>query len=139
MRQGMLMAVLIGLVGAFVCIMYAIGATNDGPQPASYRAAVIRVLNEQRVDYRDVEVVDGCAPSYQFCESYAGSVRVLAATTMLGRIGCRERWTTCTLTVPRAGISDALLDDVRDPIAARWEALYGRILLRLCEIYRGKS
>jgi hypothetical protein len=97
------------------------------------------VLDAQRVDYRDVVVVDGCAPNYQFCRSYAGWVQVLAATTMPGRIDCRERWTTCTLTVPQAGISGARLDDVRDPFSARWEALYGRLMAWMRQVYRGTS
>jgi hypothetical protein len=44
----------------------------------------MRVLDKQHVDYLDVTVVDGCAPSYQFCRTYAGSVRVRATTVMLG-------------------------------------------------------
>jgi NAD(P)-dependent dehydrogenase (short-subunit alcohol dehydrogenase family) len=84
-----------------------------------------------RVDYRDVVVVDGCAPSYQFCRTYAGSVQVLTATTLHGQIDCRERWTTCTLTVLQLGINGAPLDDIIDPVLARWEALYGQLMLKL--------
>jgi hypothetical protein len=61
-------------------------------------------------------------------------VGVLATTTMIGQIECRERWTTYMLTIPQAGISAAILDDVRDPIAARWEALYGKLLLQFREL-----
>jgi hypothetical protein len=122
------MTVLSGVVVTIGCIAYFALATNSQPRPGSYRAAVRRVLDAERVDYRDVVVTDGCAPSYQFCRTYAGSVQVLAATAMPGRIDCRERWTTCTLTVPQTGISGAPLDDVRDPFLARWEALYGRFM-----------
>jgi hypothetical protein len=138
MRHRLLMAVLIGVVGTLGCIAYVNSATNTSPRPANYRAAVIRVLDKQRVDYRDVEVVDGCAPSYQLCRTYAGSVRVLAATTLLGRIDCRERWITCTLTIPQASIRSAALDDVVDPVAARWDAIYGQLMLHLREFYRGE-
>ncbi len=131
-----LFAVLIGFVGTFGYIAYTIAIPSAETRPDSYRAAVVRVLDVRRVDYRDVEVLDSCAPSFQNCQTYAATVRALAATTMIGQIECRERWTTCTLTIPQAGISGAILDDVRDPIAARWEALYGRLLLRFREIYR---
>jgi hypothetical protein len=126
------------LVVIFGCLVYAIAATSAGPRPESYRAAVVRLLKAGKVDYRDVEVLDGCAPSYQNCRAYAATVRVLAATAMAGRIECRERWTTCTLTIPQAGINGAPLEDVRDPIAARWEQLYGQMLLRLRQLYHGK-
>ncbi|HEU5102842.1 MAG TPA: hypothetical protein VFU22_27660 [Roseiflexaceae bacterium] len=139
MRQAILIAVLIGFVATFGSIAYAIATTSAGPRPSSYQAAVVRVLKASRVDYRDVEVLDGCAPSFQNCRTYAATVRVQAATTLAGHIDCRERWTTCTLSVPQAGISGAPLEDVRDPIAARWEALYGQMLLRIQELYRGTS
>jgi hypothetical protein len=131
MRQGMLIAVLIGAVGMLVGIAYTSAVTNTSTRPANYRAAVMRVLDEQRIDYRDVAVVHGCAPSYQFCRTYAGSVRVLATTVMLGRIDCRERWITCTLTVQQAGIRDAPLDDTIDPLAARLDEINGQIRLWL--------
>jgi hypothetical protein len=138
MRQGMLLAMLIGVVGMLGWIAYMNTATNTSPRPANYRAAVMRVLDAQGVDYRDIEVVDSCAPSYQLCRTYAGSVRVLAATTLLGRIDCRERWTTCTLTVQQAGIAGRPLDDTINPLAARWEALYGQLMLHLREFYHAE-
>ena len=62
MRHRLLMAVLIGVVGTLGCIAYINAATNNSPRPAIYRAAVMCALEEQHVDYRDVEG-DGCAPS----------------------------------------------------------------------------
>ena len=135
MRQGMLIAMLIAVVVTLGCIAYINAATNTCPRPANYRAAVKRVLDTQGVDYHDVEVLDGCAPSYQLCRTYAGSVRVLATTPRLGWIECRERWITCTLTVQQAGIIAFPMDDTIDPFAARWEALYGQLMLRLREFY----
>lgn len=131
MRQNVLMVALIGAVVTLGCIAYINTATNTSPRPANYRAAVKRVLNERLVDYRDVEVIDGCAPSYQSCWTYAGAVRVIGGTTMSGQIDCRERWITCSITIPQAGIRDAALDDTIDPLAARWEDLYGQLLLWL--------
>ena len=131
MRQRLVMAMLIGVVGTLVCIAYLNAATNTSARPANYRAAVMRVLDERRVDYHDVEVQDGCAPSYQLCRTYAGSVRVLATTTLLGRIDCRERWITCSITVQQAGIRSVPLDDTIDPLAARWEEIYGWLQLWL--------
>jgi hypothetical protein len=58
---------------------------------------------------------------------------------MLGRIECYERWTTCTITVPQAGIMSAPLDDTIDPFAARWDAIYGQLMLRLREFYYGEQ
>jgi len=46
-------------------------------------------------------------------------------------LDCRERWITCTLTIPQLGINGAPLDDVIDPLLARWEALYGQFMLKL--------
>ncbi len=103
MRQRMLMAVLIGMLGMLGCIASMSTATNTSTRPKSYRAAVMRVLDTQRVDYHDVEVIDGCAPSYQLCRFYIGKVRIMAATTMSGQIDCRERWITCSITIPQAG------------------------------------
>jgi hypothetical protein len=138
MRQAMLIAMLIAVAVTVGCIAYINAATSTSPRPANYHAAAKRVLDAQGVDYYDVEVLDGCAPSYQLCQTYAGSVRVLATTSMLGRIECRERWTTCTITVQRAGIMSALLDDPINPLAARWEAFYGQFMLRLREYYHGE-
>jgi hypothetical protein len=128
MRQRMLMAVLIGMLGMLGCIASMSAATNTSARPNSYRAAVMRVLNDQGIDYHDVEIVDGCAPSYQSCRTYAGSVRVLATTTLLGQIDCRERWITCTITVPQAGIRAVALDDTIDPLTARWDEFSGQVL-----------
>jgi hypothetical protein len=139
MRQGILIAMLIAVVVTLGCIAYMNTATNTSPRPANYPAAVKRVLDTQGVDYHDVEVVDGCAPSYQLCQTYAGSVRVLGTTPMLGRIECRERWTTCTITVQQAGIMSAPLEDPINPLAARWEAFYGQLMLRLREFYYGEQ
>jgi hypothetical protein len=136
MRQRIHLAALVVMVGAAAYIGYSIGTADARPRPQSYREAVERVLNEQRIDYRDVEVVDGCAPSYQFCRTYAGTVRVMAAITMSGQIDCRERWITCSLTIQQAGIMAIRLDNTIDPLTARWEALYGWLMLRFHEFYR---
>jgi hypothetical protein len=139
MRQRICMTVLIGVVATLGYIVYTNAATNTSPRPANYRAAVMRVLDERRIDYRDVEIVDGCMPSEQLCRTYGGSVRVLATTVMLDQIECRERWITCTLTIQQAGIVGVPLDDLLNPLAARWDTIYGQLMLRLREFYRGKS
>ena len=134
MPQRLLMAVLIGMIGMIGMlgyIAYMSAATNTSARPKSYRAAVMRVLELQQVEYRDVRVADGCAPSYQLCRFYTGKVRIIATTTMSGQIDCRERWITCTLTVPQVGISGVALDDTIDPLTARWEDVYGQFLLWL--------
>jgi hypothetical protein len=58
---------------------------------------------------------------------------------MLGRIECRERWITCTLTVQQARIMGVPLDDTIDPFAACWDAIYGQLILRFREFYRGEQ
>ena len=137
MRKRVLLTVLVVLVGAVVGSGYLMDGTPAMARPNSYRAAVMRMLDTQRVEYRDVEVIDGCAPSEQRCRSYAGTVRVRTGTIMAGQIDCRERWITCTLTVPQAGISGAALDDTIDPLTARWEDVYGQLLLWLRSASRG--
>jgi hypothetical protein len=137
MRKRVLLTVLVMLVGAAAAIGYRIDGTPALPRPKSYREAIARVLDAQHIDYRDVEVIDGCAPSYQRCRSYAGTVRVRNGTIMAGQISCRERWITCTLTVPQAGISGVALNDTIDPLTARWEDIYGQFLLWLRSASRG--
>jgi hypothetical protein len=137
MRQRMLMVVLIGGATTFGSIVYVAATTSTGPRPATYRAAVMRVLDTQGVDYRYVEVIDGCAPSEQRCRSYAGTVHVRTGMIMAGQIDCRERWITCTVTIPEAGISGAALDDTIDPVMARWEDFCGQFLLWLRSASRG--
>ncbi len=70
----------------------------------------------------------GCTPTPQFCHIYAGQVYVQAGHTLTGQITCRERWTTCTLTLRDAGIIDAPLPDVLDPLIWCWEQLQGQIM-----------
>src|SRR5215217_398906 len=126
MRKRVLLTVLVVLVGAAAGIGYLINGTPAMARPKGYRAAIARVLDAQHIDYRDIEVIDGCAPSYQRCRWYAGTVRVRTGTIIAGQIDCRERWITCTLTVPQVGISGVALDDTIDPLTARWEDFYGQ-------------
>src|SRR4051812_23941492 len=116
MRKRVLLTVLVVLVGAAAGIGYLINGTPARLRPNSYRAAIARVLDAQHIDYRDIEVIDGCAPSEQRCRSYAGTVRVRTGMIMVGQIGCRERWITCSITIPQAGISGVALDDTIDPL-----------------------
>ena len=131
MRKRVLLTVLVVLVGAVAGSGYLIDGTPAMPRPKGYRAAIARVLDAQYIDYRAIEVSDGCAPSFQRCRSYAGTVRVRTGTIMAGQIDCRERWITCTLTVPQLGISGVALDDTIDPLTARWEDVSGQFLLWL--------
>jgi hypothetical protein len=48
-----------------ICVGYLAIAGTAKPRPDRYRADVIQLLDQRQVDYRRVEVVDGCAPSYQ--------------------------------------------------------------------------
>jgi hypothetical protein len=54
MRKQMLLAVLIAAMATLGYIAYINAATTTSPRPANYRAAVKRVLDGRRVDYRDV-------------------------------------------------------------------------------------
>jgi hypothetical protein len=115
MWQRIQLALLVGMVGTVACIGYFITAANTSTRPDSYRAAVERRLDQATFSYRDVEVTDGCAPTYQLCRTYAGQVRVLTeAMTLNGRIDCRWRWTSCTLTIPGAGLDAVVLPNVVD-------------------------
>ena len=128
MRQRILLMVLVGIIGAAGYIGSASIMANARLQPGSYREAVKDVLDKAQVRYRDVEVVDGCAPTYQLCRTYAGSVRVLTErTTLAGRIDCRRRWTGCTLTVPAIGLRAVALPDVVDSPPRSLNELWERI------------
>jgi hypothetical protein len=50
---------------------------------------------------------------------------------MAGQIDCRERWITCSITIPQAGIRGVALDDTIDPLTARWGDVYRQLLLWL--------
>jgi hypothetical protein len=131
MQKQVLLTVLVVMAGAAAGSGYRIDGTPAMPRPTSYRAAIARVLDAQHIDYLDIEVIDGCAPSAQRCRLYAGTVRVRTGTILAGQINCRERWITCTLTVPQLGISGVALDDTIDPLTARWQDVYGQFLLWL--------
>ena len=131
MRKRVLLTVLVVLVGAVAGSGHLIDGTPAMARPKGYRAAIARVLDAQHIDYRDLEVIDGCAPSFQRCRSYAGTVRVRIGTIMAGQVDCRERWITCTLTVPQVGIRGVALDDTIDPLTARWDDVSGQFLLWL--------
>lgn len=131
MRKRVLLTVLVVLVGVAAGIGYGIDGTPARPRPKSYPAAIARILDAQHIDYRDIEVIDGCTPSVQHCRLYAGTVRVQIGTIIAGQIDCRERWITCTLTVPQVGIHGVALDDTIDPLTARWEDVSGQFLLWL--------
>jgi hypothetical protein len=127
MRQKMLIAVLIGVV-ALGYIAYINAMTNTSARPDSYRAAVERRLDQAQFSYRKVEVTDGCAPTYQFCRTYAGTVRVLTeSTTLAGRIDCRRRWTDCTLTLPAAGLRGLALPDVVSQLPRTLDEVWERL------------
>jgi len=96
-----------------------------------------RVLDAQRIDYHDVAVIDGCALGAQRCRSYAGTVRIRTGTMIAGQIDCRERRRTWTITIPQVGISRVALDDMIDPLTARWDDVYGQFLLWLRSGSRG--
>jgi hypothetical protein len=117
MWQRIQLVLLVGMVGTVACIGYFITAANARLQPDSYRAAVERRLDQAQFSYRKVEVTDGCAPTYQLCRTYAGQVRVLTeATTLNGRIDCRRRWTSCTLSIPGTGLRAVALPNVVDSL-----------------------
>ena len=116
------------LTGLLIGGGYALFAHQTTPLSENYRAAAHTVLTDAHVDFQTVEIIDGCAPTPQLCRSYAGIVRVQADRTLTGQIACRERWTTCTLTLQEAGIVAAPLPDVIDPVAWRWEQLQGAIM-----------
>ena len=94
------------------------------PQPGSYRESVLRLLSARGLEARDVEVVDNCAPTVERCRTYAGSVTIHAGARLRGRIECRDRWTTCTLTAAEAGLDHEPLPDVIDPLAWRAQQLW---------------
>jgi hypothetical protein len=128
MWQRIRLALLVGMVGTVACVGYFISTANVRPQPGSYREAVEHVLDKARISYRGVEVTDGCAPTYELCRTYAGSVRVLTErATFAGQIDCRRRWTICTLTIPAAGLHSVALPNVVDPLPRTLNEVWERI------------
>jgi hypothetical protein len=122
--------------GLLICVSSMVFTRQAIPRAGSYRAAVIAVLNTAQIDAQHVEVMDGCAPTMQFCRTYAGIVHVQSSHTMTGQIACLERWTTCTFTLHEAGIIAAPLPDVLDPLIWRWEQLQAQILQAVREMGR---
>ena len=128
MWQRIQLALLAGMVWTVACVGYFITAANVRPQPGSYREAVKHLLDGARVGYRDVDVTDGCVPTYQLCRTYAGQVRVLTEATILnGRIDCRRRWTSCALTIPGAGLDTEALPDVVDSLPLTLDEVWERL------------
>src|SRR3954447_5697903 len=99
MRMFLARALVLGLVGAAGWLSYSVIRAGILSRPPSYRAAVMRLLDQRGVSYRDVVVNDGCAPTYQRCRTYAGAVQVQAEVELQGQIACRGRWTSCVLTI----------------------------------------
>ena len=129
MRRWLLFCAL-ALLGATACAAYLSALATDQPRPLSYREAVERVLATNRLQYRTVEVVDGCAPSFAQCRTYSGRVRVRTDAAILeGRIDCRKRWSSCTLSLPDAALEAVALPDIVDPGAFSLEAAWARVRL----------
>jgi hypothetical protein len=125
----------LGTAGLLIVVGWLVVTHPATPRANSYRAAVIAVLTAAHIDVQHVDVIDGCAPTPQFCRTYAGVVYVQAGRTMTGQIACRERWTTCTLTLRDAGLVAAPLPDVLDPLLWRWEQAQGQITQWLRGMY----
>lgn len=102
-----------------VCAALVVAVANATPAPGSYRVAVEAVLARRGVEHRGVRVVDGCAPSYQFCRHYQGDVTVVAWRPLRGQIACRWRWTGCALTIAELGLHAEPLPDAAAPLTAQ--------------------
>jgi hypothetical protein len=118
----------LGIAGLLLAVGALVVIHHTTPRASSYRMAVIAVLTTAQIDVQHVDVIDGCAPTLQFCRTYAGVVHVQAGRAMTGQIACRERWTNCTLTLRDAGIIATPLPDVLDPLLWRWEQVQGQIM-----------
>lgn len=121
MQRRVVLSSVLGLCGLLACLSFTLATIPTQPRPGSYRTAALPLLRTRVRDLHAVDVVDGCAPSYQFCQTYAGRVTITTTRTITGEIACAERWTTCTLTVAELGISAEPLRDVRDPWVWRWQ------------------
>jgi hypothetical protein len=124
--KAMLIGVIIalGLGGYFVLQ----GFSQVQPRPKGYREAVLYVLHQHQLDVSNVEVTNNCAPTLERCRTYAGAVTIEADTRFVGQIACRERWTTCRLTVAAAHIQGEPMPDVIDPLAWRLSQLQASFL-----------
>jgi hypothetical protein len=102
---------------AVICVALFLGAASATPAPGSYRVAIEATLARHGVEHQGVRVVDGCAPSYQFCRYYHGQVTVRSGKPLQGEITCRWRWTGCTLTIAELGLHGEPLPDITTPLA----------------------
>jgi hypothetical protein len=121
MRMKVLLAGVVTLLCALVALLFLLPITPMQPQPGSYLQSVRRLLKARNLEPRKVAVVDSCAPTIERCRTYSGVVTLDADTRLSGQIDCRERWTSCTLTVPLAHLDHETLPDVIDPLAWRWQ------------------
>lgn len=115
MRKGLLLAGSM-LTAIVVCLALLPGAGGAPPLLGTYRAAVETVLARRGIEHQGVRVVDGCAPSHQFCRHYRGDVLVLAPRPRRGEIVCRWRWTGCALTIEQLGLHGEPLPDGGLPV-----------------------
>jgi hypothetical protein len=136
MRAWLLRGLLISLIGLGGYGALVIVGTELQTHAATYRAAVMQLLDQRGIAYRDIVVTDGCAPTYQFCRTYAGTVQVLAERELRGQIACRQRWTDCTLTLRNAGLVRAPLVDINAPLGLDLEVLRARLVLWFRDVTR---
>jgi hypothetical protein len=119
---------------------YFLVAKPPTSRPGNYREAVKLVLNQAGFSYRDVEVTDGCAPTYERCRTYAGRVQVLTQeATLAGRIECRRRWTNCMLSLPNTGVAPVELPNIVDPLPLSLEEAWASLQDWFDQITRSSS
>jgi hypothetical protein len=127
MRMKVLLAAMVMLLGALLALLFLLLTTPILPQPGSYLQSVQRLLRARNLKPRKVDVVDSCAPTVERCRTYSGVVTIDADTHLSGQIDCRERWTSCSLTMPMAHLDHTPLPDVIDPLAWRWQLFLIRV------------
>jgi hypothetical protein len=99
----------------FLVVILLSGCAPLRAQPHTYRAAIMMVLDNRALPYRDVQVHDGCQPNPSDC--FAISVIVITGPrSVAGWIGCQSYHKDCTLWLPALGIHAAFLPSlVQDP------------------------
>ena len=125
------LAVGLGVVGAAAVL---VGGVQWTPRPATYRAAVLELLEQREVRYSTVLVREDCWPAQQCSVTAATTTlarvvvwRAHARDVSYGQISCYDRRGDCYLDV-------AALDIVRAPLRdLRGVRLLPKLLARVIE------
>jgi len=111
-------------VGIIVCIMLLVALEYHATRPRTHREAVMQILDQRAIPYRDVRVTKACSFDPRDCavmSAYTAYVEVVGVPPVHGRIVCQHQIASgdgdgCTLSLAALDIHNVPLPALaRDP------------------------